>query len=254
VLTGERPFAAPTAAALLQMHVSATPPAASAVRPGLPGAVDAALAHGLAKDPAVRPATAGALVHAIASGLSRAPAPRRRRRRRRRGVAVGAALALAAAGVGAGALAGVEVPTIPGVGDAPAEASGPTVPGPDGERRAAAPLPPDEVPGLARGAPGVIATVGGVDVLVVDEQAERLADRLWLAQWAQGARLVRLERNGQQIADIARSRDGSAEGVLEVRDPPERETVVLRGASGAVETYAVALSAAMPDRVRAPRG
>ncbi|WP_372672896.1 serine/threonine-protein kinase [Amycolatopsis kentuckyensis] len=53
-LTGSKPFAATTAAALIGAHLNQPPPLPSALRPGLPAAFDAVIARGMAKDPAVR--------------------------------------------------------------------------------------------------------------------------------------------------------------------------------------------------------
>ena len=53
-LTGEPPFRGQTEAAVLYAHVHTRPPAVSALRPGLGSALDAAVARGLAKDPAAR--------------------------------------------------------------------------------------------------------------------------------------------------------------------------------------------------------
>jgi serine/threonine-protein kinase len=61
-LTGEPPFARGTAAAILYAHTSEAPPRASMARPELPGALDAVIQAGLAKDPAARPPSAKALV------------------------------------------------------------------------------------------------------------------------------------------------------------------------------------------------
>ena len=78
-LCGRAPFARPTEAAVLYAHMAEPPPAASAERPELPGAVDAVLARGLAKAPAERQATAvelvGELRDALAGAAVPAPAP-----------------------------------------------------------------------------------------------------------------------------------------------------------------------------------
>jgi serine/threonine-protein kinase len=69
LLTGRRPFTADTPAAQAIAHVGTEPPAATAVAPGLPDAVDAVLARGLAKDPAERPVSAAALVSELHAAL-----------------------------------------------------------------------------------------------------------------------------------------------------------------------------------------
>ena len=53
-LTGTPPFVRDSQAAALWAHISAPIPAPSASRPGLPRALDAVIARGLAKDPAAR--------------------------------------------------------------------------------------------------------------------------------------------------------------------------------------------------------
>lgn len=58
MLTGSPPFAAETPVALLHRHVHDDPAAPSARRPEVSDALDAAVLHLLAKDPAARPATA----------------------------------------------------------------------------------------------------------------------------------------------------------------------------------------------------
>jgi CHASE2 domain-containing sensor protein len=68
-LTGDVPFPRDTDAARLWAHVNASPPAPSQVRQGLPRAIDAVIARGMAKDPAVRYATAGELARACARAL-----------------------------------------------------------------------------------------------------------------------------------------------------------------------------------------
>ncbi len=79
-LTGRPPFPRPDRDALLAAHLAVPPPAASALRPGLPVAVDGVLARGLAKDPAARHPSAAALCGALADALgpqARAVATRR---------------------------------------------------------------------------------------------------------------------------------------------------------------------------------
>ena len=63
-LTGRAPFDGEMVH-VLWAHVNATPPPPSTLRPGLPDAVDAVLARGLAKDPARRYGAAGELAEAI---------------------------------------------------------------------------------------------------------------------------------------------------------------------------------------------
>ncbi len=68
-LTGHPPFEQPNDAARLWAHLSAPPPSPSDVRRGLPRALDAVIARGLAKTPAARYASAGELARACARAL-----------------------------------------------------------------------------------------------------------------------------------------------------------------------------------------
>jgi len=69
-LTGERPFKGKGVGALLQKVVYQEPPAASSLRPDLPGAVDPVLARALAKDPDERFGCARDFIDALAAALS----------------------------------------------------------------------------------------------------------------------------------------------------------------------------------------
>ena len=68
-LTGRPPFLRREPSAILLAHVRDERPQASEVRPGLPPALDAVLARGLAVDPDARPASARELVESIAEAL-----------------------------------------------------------------------------------------------------------------------------------------------------------------------------------------
>ena len=72
-LTGGVPFPRESEAALLYAHLSDMPPPPSAMRPGLPPALDAVVARALAKDPADRYGTATALIDAARDALASRP-------------------------------------------------------------------------------------------------------------------------------------------------------------------------------------
>ncbi|MCC8249283.1 serine/threonine-protein kinase [Saccharothrix luteola] len=72
-VTGNRPFEADSAAALLWAHLQQPPPAASAANPAVPRALDDVIGRGMAKDPAHRFQTAGALAAAAAEALATPP-------------------------------------------------------------------------------------------------------------------------------------------------------------------------------------
>jgi len=68
-LTGETPFPRETDAAVMWAHVSSAPPEVSGKRAGLPAALDAVIARGMAKDPADRFPSGAALASACAEAL-----------------------------------------------------------------------------------------------------------------------------------------------------------------------------------------
>ena len=104
-LTGAPPFPAGNDLETLRAHVEAPPPAATARVPGLPPAIDAVLAHALAKDPEDRYTGARELSAAVdaafAGGAVLAPVRPVPTRPRRRRVALAAAAVLGAAAVAA---------------------------------------------------------------------------------------------------------------------------------------------------------
>jgi hypothetical protein len=69
LLTGTRPFAGGPPPAQLRQHAEAKPGRASVAEPGLPRAIDAVLARGLAKEPQDRPRTGAELVGEIDRAL-----------------------------------------------------------------------------------------------------------------------------------------------------------------------------------------
>ncbi len=73
-LAGATPFPRDSDAQVLAAHLLEPPPRPSAVRPGLPPALDDVLAKGMAKEPADRYATCGELVAAAGAALRAAPA------------------------------------------------------------------------------------------------------------------------------------------------------------------------------------
>ncbi len=75
LLVGERPFRAEHFAAQARQHLDEDPPAASALSPGLPPALDQVLARGMAKRPEQRWASAAEFADAIAATLSPRIAP-----------------------------------------------------------------------------------------------------------------------------------------------------------------------------------
>lgn len=69
-LTGSKPFSGTTAASLIGAHLNQPPPSLDAVRPGLPPALNAVIARGMAKNPADRFASAGELAAAARAALA----------------------------------------------------------------------------------------------------------------------------------------------------------------------------------------
>ena len=72
-MTGSVPFPRSTKVAVIYAQLEQDPPAASAVAPELPAAIDPVLARALAKDPAARYATASELIHAAQAALAGHP-------------------------------------------------------------------------------------------------------------------------------------------------------------------------------------
>src|SRR5690348_816970 len=82
MLAGRPPFTGPTAESVLHQHLTAEPPAVSAIRRGIPTGVAAAARRALAKAPGDRFATARDFAHALTSRLPTAPEMITRPRRR----------------------------------------------------------------------------------------------------------------------------------------------------------------------------
>ena len=69
-LTGQRPFSGDGAAAVALARLTTTPPRPSALRPGVPGPLDAIVLRAMALDPAARYATAAAVANALEGYLA----------------------------------------------------------------------------------------------------------------------------------------------------------------------------------------
>ncbi|MFG2998484.1 RICIN domain-containing protein [Streptomyces sp. NPDC048340] len=129
--TGQPPFRSTDWQEVAQLHRSVPPPVPSALRPGLPGGLDALLAELLAKDPAGRPAQAGEVERRLREPAAADP----------RGPEVAGA---GAAGAGAGAAG-------PGAADAGAAGPGAADAGAAGPGAVVAPAAPEPEPEPAPG-------------------------------------------------------------------------------------------------------
>jgi serine/threonine-protein kinase len=98
-LSGAPPFRHKSDVALLFAHLREQPPSLSALRPGLPTALDSVIAKALAKEPDSRYQTCRELAAAAREGL---PAPKQVRSARRRRRIAASGLVVAAAGLAAG--------------------------------------------------------------------------------------------------------------------------------------------------------
>ena len=73
-LTGQLPFARDEEISVMWAHLQDEPPSVTALRPGLPAAIDAVIARALAKDPRQRYETCTAMIAAAGAALApRAP-------------------------------------------------------------------------------------------------------------------------------------------------------------------------------------
>jgi serine/threonine-protein kinase len=154
-LTGSRPFPGRQMASLMHAHIYGDVPVPSALRPGIPRALDAVVARGMAKEPRLRFGTAGALAADARAALAPPastgwyapvpvpdreqatfvpspigpPSPSHRSRRRTRGVAGGVGLVAAAAVVAtAVALTPTSTPAPGGLTASPSSAGPTTTP------------------------------------------------------------------------------------------------------------------------------
>lgn len=75
-LTGSRPFPGDSLEEQLNAHVNTPPPRASIIAPGVPPALDAVIARGMAKDPQARYQSAMELAEAARAALTATDAPR----------------------------------------------------------------------------------------------------------------------------------------------------------------------------------
>jgi serine/threonine-protein kinase len=75
LLTGRPPFSRSETVALLWAHMTDAPPSLSALRPGLPPAVDAVIARAMAKSPDERYGTCGQFAAALRKALTAATPP-----------------------------------------------------------------------------------------------------------------------------------------------------------------------------------
>jgi serine/threonine-protein kinase len=265
-LVGRAPFEADGVAGLLYAHMSRTPPRASSLRPGLPRALDAPLARGLAKDPRDRPGSARALVDSIERALgprrsgitrllTRPPAARRRRRRPRRRRLAGPAALLAAGVLAGGGAAAALTATMARDGEpaaAPAQATPAppefTVPGPDGTPLAAGPARPSDLPGLSGGSEAAAADVGDVRVTSVPGGWDELAAAR-AALEGEGMQVDELPGDAGPVALIARRPffedilgQEPRYALLALDGPDGPRAVLVRGLRDAPELYASALA------------
>lgn len=274
-LTGEPPLRADGVAGLLYAHAHREPRRASDVRPGLPPALDRALAAGLAKDPAARPRSALELADAITAAvgspatptraLARRPAPpatpRRRRGRRRAALLATVALAgVAGAGAAAAAL------TLGGGDPAPAAPAAPnprvalpeTVPGPDGIGVRAEPARASDMPGGVAVPGAVSAEVG--DVLVtaapggwtaLSPVAARLEDEGYVLEpLAPDGRLVGYEARRYTILDVLGQSERWA--LVALAESTGERAVLVGGVYEEPAEYAATLARARAGQVVPP--
>ncbi|MEI7743751.1 MAG: protein kinase, partial [Chloroflexota bacterium] len=153
-LTGQRPFSGDGAAAVALARLTSTPPRPSALRPGVPEALDAIVTRAMALDPATRFASAASMASALEGWLAEPAA---------RPTAPVVAGAVAAGTVAAAAARPGQVPYAP---DAYARSAPPSAPV---STRSAPPPPPvsdDDAP--EPGTPWAwVAGLLGVGILVV---------------------------------------------------------------------------------------
>ena len=258
-LAGRPPFEAEALAGLLYAHVNSTAPLLSSVRPGLPRALDVAMARALSKDPDERPRTATEVVEGLARALRGDVAeatrvmvrPRRPRRRRRVRRGVVALSAVALIGIGGATLAVTAGMSGSGTQAAPPAASAPTpppltVPGPDGPVLAD-PATSSDLPGIALSARAGTVQVGDVTASAAPGGWTELAGTLDDLRGSFHSADT-LEVDGRTVGLVARiptDLAGLADRwvLMAVRGADGPRAVVLHGPGDSAEAYARALAA-----------
>lgn len=227
--TGEPPFAAESAAALLYKVVHTQP----VIPPDLPMPLPVQLAAALRKNPAVRP-TVTALQHGLTGSpplvdaptvlesTRQAPPPAAttvlvtntpsRRRRRRAGIITGAVIVILAAGVG-GAAVFLRSNGNPSASPEPRGAS------PSSQATSAAPEKPTTAPSSAVSAPDTPAPMSPPDVFIQPRTGEStIYEATWDEVTVEGPDPERQRRINALLYDFTAA---PAEGYLSISDMPQ---------------------------------